>query len=66
VVRPANRVSPQPNIPILMTDRQRADTVPADHGWAEHYVTGARGALHGARWDRYRELAARGESALRD
>ena len=23
---------------------------PADRGWTEHYVTGARGAHHGVRW----------------
>ncbi len=34
------------------------ETSPADHGWTEHYVTGAKGAHHGVRWEHYRQVAA--------
>jgi arylsulfatase A-like enzyme len=41
------------------------ETSPADHGWVEHYVTGAKGALHGVRWDHYRELTGQPEPTAR-
>jgi arylsulfatase A-like enzyme len=41
------------------------ETSPADHGWVEHYVTGAKGELHGVRWDHYREVAAQPEPVSR-
>lgn len=30
---------------------------PKDRGWTEHFVSGAKGDYHGARWDHYRALA---------
>jgi choline-sulfatase len=41
------------------------ETSPADHGWREHTVTGAKGALHGVRWEHYREVAQSPDAAER-
>ncbi len=38
---------------------------PKDRGWTEHFVSGAKGDYHGARWDHYRELAAQPEATKR-
>ena len=38
---------------------------PADHGWTEHFVSGAKGTLHGARWEHYQKLAAEPDAAVR-
>jgi arylsulfatase A-like enzyme len=38
---------------------------PKDRGWTEHFVSGAKGDLHGVRWDHYRELAARPDATER-
>ena len=41
------------------------ETSPADHGWTEHHVTGAKGTLHGVRWDHYRTLVQEPEPTER-
>ncbi|MBN1934762.1 MAG: sulfatase-like hydrolase/transferase [Anaerolineae bacterium] len=38
---------------------------PADRGWSEHYVSGAKGAYHGVQWDHYRQLAAQPKPTAR-
>ncbi|MBN2391454.1 MAG: sulfatase-like hydrolase/transferase [Anaerolineae bacterium] len=38
---------------------------PKDRGWTEHFVSGAKGDYHGARWEHYRELAAQPDPTTR-
>jgi len=38
---------------------------PQDRGWTEHFVSGAKGDYHGARWEHYRELAAQPDATER-
>ncbi len=38
---------------------------PKDRGWTEHFVSAAKGALHGVRWDHYREVAQTPDPAER-
>ncbi len=39
---------------------------PQDRGWTEHTVSAAKGALHGMRWEQYRELAQSPKAANLD
>lgn len=41
------------------------ETSPADHGWTEHYVSGAAGTHHGQTWEQYRRLAEQPEPTVR-
>ncbi|MBL7200874.1 MAG: sulfatase-like hydrolase/transferase [Anaerolineae bacterium] len=41
------------------------DESPADRGWREHFVSGAAGTHHGARWDHYGRLAGEPEATER-
>lgn len=38
---------------------------PKDRGWTEHFVSGAKGDYHGARWEHYRELATQPDATTR-
>ncbi len=42
-----------------------ADESPKDRAWTEHFVSAVAGTYHGARWEHFKELAARPEPLTR-